>query len=189
MTQPLEEQEWIRKALQGDEKALQQLIDENYKTVERFARQIGAPQQDVQDIVQEVFIRVFRFLHKYSHGKFTTWLYSITYNVTKDYFRKAQREKRKRDRMMIHDKNDYIYEENWDLSEDAFILHRTIQMLDEKYRVPIVLFYFQDATIKEIAEIMNIGESTVKTRLKRGRERLKFALQKGGYDNESRALS
>lgn len=189
MAQPFEEKEWIRRALQGDEKAFQHLIDSNYKTVERFARQIGAPHQDVQDIVQEVFIRVFRFLHKYSHGKFTTWLYSITYNVTKDYFRKIKRENRKRDRMIIQDNNDFIYEENWDLSEDALILHKSIQKLDEKYRIPIVLFYFQDASIKEIAEIMNIGESTVKTRLKRGRERLKFALQRGGYDNESRALS
>lgn len=189
MVEQFEEKKWIRAAIEGDEKAYKFLIDNNYKMVERFARQIGAPPQEVQDIVQEVFIRVFRFLPKYTYGKFSTWLYSITYNVTKDYFRKQQRENRKMDRMADQGKNHFYYEENWDLSEDAALLHEAIQILDVKYRVPIVLFYFQELSIKDIAKVMNIGESTVKTRLKRGRERLKIALQKGGFNDESKALS
>jgi RNA polymerase sigma-70 factor (ECF subfamily) len=176
----------IQSALQGDDMAFHQLIDHYYLTVERFARQIGVREEDLQDVTQEVFIKVFRFLHKYSRGKFSTWLYSVTLNVSKDYFRKQKREKAKIDKT-INSSPETFYTENTDLTDDARILHKSIQILDEKYRVPIALFYFQEASIKEISAIMNLSESTVKTRLKRGKEKLKASLEKGGrmYEREA----
>ncbi|MDQ0258023.1 RNA polymerase sigma-70 factor (ECF subfamily) [Evansella vedderi] len=184
-----EEQEraWIEDALDGNDEAFQKIINAYHTTVERFARQIGVQDQDIQDVTQEVFIKVYRFLYKYSRGKFSTWLYSVTLNVSKDFFRKQKREKVK---MMkaIQEGPATFYEDNLDLSEDARVLHDAIQRLDEKYKVPIVLFYFHDASIKEIAVIMNSREATVKTRLKRGKDMLKKGLKEGGSINEPRAL-
>ncbi|MFA9557472.1 RNA polymerase sigma factor [Evansella sp. AB-rgal1] len=182
-----QEQQWIRDALDGDDQAYYDLIQSYHSTVERFARQIGVRDEDIQDVTQEVFIKVYRFLHKYSRGKFSTWLYSVTLNVAKDFFRKQKREKRKVQKT-IQEKPVTFYEENLDLSDDARILHETIQSMDEKYRVPIVLFYFHEASIKEISSIMGMRESTVKTRLKRGKERLKDCLEGGGLVYESKAF-
>ena len=177
----------IRNAQQGDEKAFHQLIHTYYITVERFARQIGVREEDLQDVTQEVFIKVYRFLNKYSRGKFSTWLYSVTLNVSKDFFRKNNREKTKVEKSIKSAPQSY-YVENMDLSEDAHLLHVTLHSLDEKYRIPIVLFYFHDASIKEISAIMKVTEGTVKTRLKRGKDRLKTSLEEGGHRYEPQAF-
>ncbi|ADU29689.1 RNA polymerase sigma factor [Evansella cellulosilytica] len=177
----------VQKALSGDEEAFKQLIATYQTTVERFARQIGVREEDLQDVTQEVFIKMYRFLHKYSRGKFSTWLYSVTHNVAKDSFRKLNREKSKVLKT-IQAQPSVFYEENLDLSEDAAILHKAIQCLDEKYRVPIVLFYFHEASIKDISAILAMREATVKTRLKRGKDQLKASLEEGGYEYESRAF-
>ncbi|UCZ54271.1 RNA polymerase sigma factor [Bacillus shivajii] len=181
------EKMWIRDALKGDDEAFRGLIDAYYATVERFARQIGVREEDLQDVTQEVFIKVYRFLDKYSRGKFSTWLYSVTLNVSKDFFKKNKREKQKL-KKTIQNHPPQFYEENLDLSEDAQILHDTLQLMDEKYRIPIVLFYFHEASIQEIAAIMSMRESTIKTRLKRGKERLRKQLEEGGHFHESRAF-
>ncbi|MBU9720776.1 MULTISPECIES: RNA polymerase sigma factor [Bacillaceae] len=177
----------IQETLRGNDEAFQELIDEYHLTVERFARQIGIREEDLPDVTQEVFIKVYRFLDKYSRGKFTTWLYSVTLNVAKDFFRKQKREKRKLEKT-IQENPEQFYQENLDLTEDAKILHETISQMDEKYRIPIVLFYFHDSSIKDIAAIMSMRESSVKTRLKRGKSLLKKSLEEGGYIYEPRAL-
>lgn len=175
-----EEKQLIHRALDGDDLAFNELIEAYYLTVERFARQIGVSENDLPDVTQEVFLRVYRFLNKYSRGKFSTWLYSITLNVARDYFKKAKREKRKVHKT-IQAGVDVAYENSLDLSADLKILHEAIQQLDELYRIPIVLFYFHDKSILEISSILKMKESTVKTRLRRGRSYLKTEMIKGGY--------
>ncbi|SDZ16409.1 RNA polymerase sigma-70 factor, ECF subfamily [Evansella caseinilytica] len=175
-----EERALLQQAAEGDDQAFHEIIKAYHTTVERFARQIGVREEDLQDVTQEVFIKVYRFIDKYTHGKFSTWLYSVTINVAKDFFRKQKREKEKW-KKTVAEKPVMHYEDDMHLSEDGERLHDALLNLDEKYKIPIVLFYFHDATIKEIADIMRMREATVKTRLKRGKERLKACLEKGGH--------
>ncbi|MFC0014011.1 MULTISPECIES: RNA polymerase sigma factor [Allobacillus] len=175
-----QEKRLIRQALEGNELAFRELIEAYYKTVERFARQIGVQENDLADVTQDVFIKVYRFLNKYSRGKFTTWLYSITLNVSKDLFKKQKRELEKH-KKLTHEPLTESYLENHSLTEDERILHSTILQMEDKYRIPIVLFYFHDQSITEIAAITKTKEATIKTHLKRGKERLKNALKEGGF--------
>ncbi len=89
------EEQLILRAKQGDDDAFQQLIEMHLKTVERFAFQLGVRSNEVEDVTQEVFIKVYRFLNKHTRGKFTTWLYTITLNVVRDLYRSEQRHKKK----------------------------------------------------------------------------------------------
>ncbi|MFB9973831.1 MULTISPECIES: RNA polymerase sigma factor [Allobacillus] len=179
----IQEKKLIRQALEGNDLAFRDLIEAYYKTIERFARQIGVQEDDLADVTQEVFIKVYRFLSKYSRGKFSTWLYSITLNVSKDLFKKQKRESEKRKKFSeLPSIESYV--ENHFLSENEQLLHNTIQQMEDKYRIPIVLFYFHDQSINEIAAITKTKEATIKTHLKRGKERLKEALKEGGYIDE-----
>ena len=65
-------------------------------------------------------------------------------------------------------------------------LHEAIQHLDEKYRHPIILFYFHDMSYGQIAEVLNVPMSTVKIRMMRGKGHLKNALQISGGENHGR---
>lgn len=179
----IQEKKLIRQALEGNDLAFRDLIEAYYKTIERFARQIGVQEDDLADVTQEVFIKVYRFLSKYSRGKFSTWLYSITLNVSKDLFKKQKRESEKRKKFSeLPSIESYV--ENHFLSENEQLLHNTIQQMEDKYRIPIVLFYFHDNRLTEIAAITKTKEATIKTHLKRGKERLKEALKEGGYIDE-----
>ncbi|MCA1057224.1 RNA polymerase sigma factor [Rossellomorea aquimaris] len=174
----MDESQLIEKAKHGDLTAYSQLIRDYSPIVERFAYQMGNNIDDIQDISQEVFIRVYRFLDGFTHAKFSTWLYKITLNVSKDFKRKDRQYTKRIQKVMnepreepSHDHKHFIREE-----EDR-VLHECIQMLDEKYRVPIILYYFHEKKYEEMAAILAINLSTLKTRLLRGKSLLKKMLE------------
>ena len=176
----------ITKAQQGDKKAYGDLMKLHYRTVEKFAFQCGVRLDDVPDVTQEVFIKLYRFLHHFKQDRFTTWLYKITLNTTKDYYRKESRERDKQQKIMTY--GEHIESNSAEISvfmlEEDKELHEAIIKLDEKYRMPLILFYFQDLTYNQIADILSITQSTVKTRLFRARGRLKIVIEElGGADN------
>lgn len=171
------EQLLLKRAATGDKEAYAELVRLHYKTVEKFSFQCGVHSNDIQDVTQEVFIKLYRFLAQFEQGKFTTWLYKMTLNTVRDYYRKEQREKRKRDKLQ-YESSSIVH-----MTTDDIALHEAILTLDEKYRMPIVLYYFHDCKYEEIAEILTISLSTVKVRLMRAKEQLKAILQQGGESN------
>ncbi|HET7627222.1 MAG TPA: sigma-70 family RNA polymerase sigma factor [Bacillales bacterium] len=176
----MSEQEWISRAKKGDLEAFDELMKGYYPQVERFAFQMGNPPDAVEDITQEVFIRVYRYLNRYSRGKFSTWLYKITLNVSKDMYRKRKSLLNKVNLLKHeYDGIESSAEEDLLRSESDRELHRLIQQLNDKYKIPVILFYFEEMRHDEISEILDIPVNTVKTRLLRGREQLRNALGKG----------
>lgn len=174
----LNEEELIAKAKDGNDHAFQQLIQLHYTTVEKFAYQLGNRRDEIEDITQEVFIRVYRFLDQFTQAKFTTWLYKITLNVTRDMARKRSQNLKKVFKFQHQPQEDHPQVETHLLqSEEDRMLHICLQTLNEKYRIPIILFYFHDKKYEEIAEIMSISLSTVKTRILRGKTMLKKAVE------------
>lgn len=173
------EDELIKKAKQGNLNAFGQLVELHYPVVEKFAYQLGNRQDEIEDITQEVFIRVYRFIDQFSKAKFSTWLYKITLNVTRDFARKRQSNLRKVFKVQQDLRNENYPEIEAAVirSDEDRILHLAIQKLDEKYRIPIVLYFFHEKKYEEIAEIMSITLSTVKTRILRGKTMLKKAME------------
>ncbi|RFU70171.1 sigma-70 family RNA polymerase sigma factor [Peribacillus saganii] len=177
----MNEEELIRRAQAGDKQALSDLIAMYYPAVERFAYQMGNTADEVQDITQEVFIKVFRFIHQFSHAKFSTWLYKITLNTSKDYSRKKSSYLKKLLRLQKERPSEVLNSEQFTLKgEEEKCLHECIQQLDDKYKIPIILFYFHDKKYEEIAEILGLNLSTVKVRILRAKEALKKRLQQYG---------
>lgn len=175
----MNELELIERAQKGDKNAYGELMSLHHRTVEKFAFQIGVKADDIQDVTQEVFIKLYRFLHQFQRDRFTTWLYKITLNSARDYYRKEQREKDKEDKIQ----EDVKYGLTTRSAESKILvfeedreLHEAIQLLDEKYRIPLALFYFQELTYEQIGDVMNIPLATVKTRLLRAKDQLKSAL-------------
>lgn len=175
------EDELIARAKQGDRQAFHDLVSLYYPIVERFAYQIGNPATQIEDVTQEVFLRVYRSLHQYSTGKFSTWLYTITLNISRDIFRKNKRNQekiRKLSRQPLPSSTE-IGDRLLKNAEHQQ-LHEVILRLKEKYRVPLVLFYFHEKTYDEIADILSMPTATVKTRVSRARKKLKIMLEASG---------
>lgn len=167
----------IKEAQNGNLSAYSELVKRFSPVVERFAFQLGASPRDIQDISQEVFIRVYRFLHQFTHSKFTTWLYKITLNVTRDFIKKENRYLFKAEKLAKEPfPTEELPEDMLFKEEEERLLHECIKKLDEKYRIPIILHYFHDKKYEEIQDILSLNLSTVKTRLLRGKNLLKKAL-------------
>ncbi|MGG0669356.1 RNA polymerase sigma factor [Sporosarcina koreensis] len=179
----MEEADLIVRAQNGEREAFAQLMNMHYRTVEKFAYQCGVRLDDIPDVTQEVFIKLYRFLPQFNQQRFTTWLYKITLNSARDYYRKEGRETAKEERMKKsgNESAQQSAEHQVLLFEEDRELHEAIVRLDEKYRIPLILFYFQNLTYQQIADVMNITMATVKTRIFRAKDSLKKEMDmKGG---------
>ncbi|MDN4609087.1 RNA polymerase sigma factor [Sporosarcina highlanderae] len=178
----MDEADLIVSAQNGDRAAFAQLMDIHYRTVEKFAYQCGVRIDDIPDVTQEVFIKLYRFLPQFNQQRFTTWLYKITLNTARDYYRKEGRETAKEDRLKREGKSTghQSAEHQVLLFEEDRALHEEILRLDEKYRVPLILFYFQDLSYQQIADVLNLTLATVKTRIFRAKDALKKEMSLNG---------
>ncbi|RSL34064.1 RNA polymerase sigma factor [Salibacterium salarium] len=174
--------ESIELARDGNKEAFHDIVHSHYQTVQRFAYQIGVKSEDVEDLTQEVFLKVYRSLHSFSGGTFTTWLYSITLNTARDMMRKQKRQDRKIEKMKQKQSSDKYA--TLEVSEEAMELHDLIRKLDEKYRIPLVLHYFHQQTYSEISEVTGTSESGVKTQVMRAKQQLKSQIEKEGTSHE-----
>ena len=80
----------VRRCRAEDESAWRTLYEENYRFVFRVARRLGTPEDEADDVAQEVFVIVLAKLDTFSDGKLTTWLYRITANVVSHHHRKRR---------------------------------------------------------------------------------------------------
>jgi RNA polymerase sigma-70 factor (ECF subfamily) len=143
--------------------------------LERFIRNRISNDQDVDDILQEVFLKIHNNLDSLiNDNKIHAWVYRITRNTIIDYYRK------KASIEFMEMPDDLMYEENdEDLSfnsEMALCLKTMIDSLPEKYKEALVLTEYQNLTIKEISEKTELSLSGAKSRVQRGRKMLKKML-------------
>ena len=150
----------IIKAKKGNKEAFINLIEENLISMYRVAKGILLSQEDIDDAIQNTILLSYKNINTLKKNEFfKTWLIRILinecnkiYNFNKKYI----------------DFNEI--KENYTNDEyENFDLKKAIQSLSEDLRLPIVLFYFEDMQISEIADLMNIPIGTVKSRLSRAK--------------------
>jgi len=128
-----------------------------------------------EDATQEIFLKVVLSIAGFNRkSKFSTWLYSITYNFCIDELRRLKKNK------MVFDVEGDIHGELPDDEEDNLTseanlvaLQATLDVIDEADRAILIMKYQDNMMVKEIADILSLSESAVKMRLKRAKEKFK----------------
>ena len=116
------------------------------------------------DIVQEVSYKVYKSIESLREPKyFNTWIMKIAINISTDFYNKKSKVVCMEQEELIS-KIDTTYEDK----DERIYLMECLDKLDDKYKKIIVLKYFDDLTFREIAEILDIPENTVKTHLYKG---------------------
>ncbi len=147
------------------------IIREHFNTVYRLALAQAGNVSIAEDITQDVFLRFIQSNTEFvSDEHIKAWLIRVTINCAKSVFRSA----------WFRTSVPLKEELSFDIPEKSEV-YFAVQDLPLKYRTVIHLFYYEDMNIKEIAQCTSSKESTVKSRLFRGRELLREKL-KGGYD-------
>lgn len=124
---------------------------------------------EAEDCAQEVFLKLYRSEISFdSQKEERAWLLTVTANICKNRLRSPWFSRRA-DRDIPEDMaDDFPDEEKTALAE--------VMKLPEKYRTPVHLFYCEEYSVKEISEITGVKESTIRTRLQRGRELLRISV-------------
>ena len=150
-----------------------------YTTVFRLVRQHNI----TQDLVQEIFIKVFYNLHKYKAvGSFNSWLYRIVVNQCYDYLRKQSKQSTLEEIEFIEKQ----YPENMILQkEQLHQLDQLLHQLDKTEYFVLLLRYVNELSYGEISEVLEIPLNEVRNKLHRSKRKLRqLATTKGGYFHE-----
>lgn len=166
----------IRQFIDGDQSAFQILVKRHKEKVRNIVYITMNNSALVDDIAQEVFITVYRNLKNFRfESQFTTWLYRITVNRCKDYLRKMNVRKIFSPLEEGNEVTEFSTpSENKDVSQ---IVMDAISKLPVKLRMPLILKDIEGFSYQEISETLKCEMGTVKSRIFRGRERLKELLQ------------
>ncbi|CAG9623306.1 sigma-70 family RNA polymerase sigma factor [Sutcliffiella rhizosphaerae] len=137
----------------------------------------------VEDILQEVFISCFINLEKFKgKSSYKTWLLKITANKCRDALKRwSFKNIIYKDTLDDGYKIEETPENIFTTKQEEYLVAIQLLKLPLKYREVIILFYYQELSIEEISNILNININTTKTRLYRGRERFKSLLEESGY--------
>ena len=185
----LEERDLINKILSGDQRSFKTFI-ENYKNLVAHItfKMIDNP-ADREDICQDVFINVYRNLAQFQfNSKVSTWVAKITYNICINHLRK------KRPELISSDNSEDV----WDSfqgdavqpdkfasqAETSDIITSMMNKLPETYRTLLTLYHIEGMSYREIGEITELPEGTVKSYIFRARKQLKDCLLKAFKKDE-----
>jgi RNA polymerase sigma-70 factor (ECF subfamily) len=129
-----------------------------------------------QDILQEVFVKVWKNIEQFdeSKGAFYTWLINIARYTAIDYLRSSQRKQRLKNQMVTG--NEYIEEKDGHVFAESRGLKAIVAKLEPKYREVIDLLYYYGHTQDEVSKILNLPLGTVKTRARAGLQILRNQL-------------
>jgi len=173
---------YIEKILAGDVSCFGIFLDRYDRQVYTLIFRIVGNKEDAEELTQDVFMKAFRSLNSFKReSKFSTWLYRIAYNTAISETRKRKQEVLSFDESRItnvseEDVNNVIG--NIDNTEQIEMLETALMILPTEERALILLFYMQEKSVEEIAEISGLSISNVKTRLFRIRKKLYVLLTK-----------
>lgn len=189
----MDETKLVRCMKAGDRQAFD-TVYETYKNILlRMAYLVSDSMDDAEDIVQETFVKCWMHIGELKKDTgFRPWLFQILYRTAYRYTKKSRREIPDKDAGMKADATDGVTALDQVLwSETERALQEAVHSLGFKHRAAVVLFYYNDMPVKEIAKVLGTSEGTVKSRLSHARRKLSENLKRleeggGVYEKEQK---
>jgi RNA polymerase sigma factor (sigma-70 family) len=158
--------------------SFEELVNEYGKAIFKYIFSLVKHKELAEDLYQEVLLSAYlAYSSIKEQGKYKSWLYTIAINKCRDYWRKENKSKQfwKEEvySYSVSFEAPFIPEEEVLHNFSAQQMAEKVSLLPEIYRNPIYLYYYHDMSLVEIAQTNNLPMSTVKTRMKRAKERLR----------------
>lgn len=163
----------LAKAKKGNNQAFIDLMQDEKVKLYRMAYIYTRNEQDALDVVQETVTKAWANIQSVKEEQyFSTWIMKICMNTALEMLRKSKK--------VVYLEESIVEQEKPHFSEEKMDLLKGIEHLEEKYKTVILLKYYRNLQTKEIAELLNCPEGTVKTNLHRGIQQLRKYVLKGG---------
>lgn len=165
--------ELVEKAKNGDNEAFNELIENNKLKMYKTAKAILNNEDDICDAIQETLISAYKNLNKLKENKFfSTWIIRILINKCYDIIAKNKKIGNVVDISEVQDVKTF------DKYDSDSVVAKALNEIDEDLKVVTVLYYYDGFSVKEISEMIDIPEGTVKSRLSRARDKLYIILKR-----------
>jgi RNA polymerase sigma-70 factor (ECF subfamily) len=181
----------VQQAKSGDLQAFQQLVALHSHKMYSAAYRVLNSKELAEDCTQEVFLKVYRNIANFNEkSKFSTWLYSVTINTAIDLQRK-QSKHTKRQTDEFEDYEDMPDSATHTPHRQAFldnlnqITQRALLQLSDDVRIAFLLRHHEGRSIKEISEILDVNDNTIKNRIFRAISQLRDILKPKVSDYET----
>ncbi|MFC1610643.1 RNA polymerase sigma factor [Myxococcota bacterium] len=176
----------LARARAHDPTAWRQLYQAHFDFVCGITRKLGTPPDEVEDVVQEVFLVVFRKLDSFQEGRFTTWLYRICANIVSD------RHRRRRRRQLLDTLRGWLGaapkpspEQQVEKAGAQQAVRQVLERMSPKKREVFTLFEIDGLSSEEISRCVGCPRATVRTRLFHARQEfVRIAQRQGVLDRE-----
>lgn len=174
--------ELIAKITAGNLHAFRLLVNRYERLVQRMVQRVVKDEDNVKDVCQEVFIKVYKNLGHFKQGsKLSTWIAQIAYTTSLDYLKSTQRRHHLTDE--LDDRHHHIEggpdpEQVLNQKELHTFMMQLINQLPDNYRLVVNLFHMDDYSYQEIVDITGLSAGTIKSHLFRARQLLKDKLAK-----------
>lgn len=167
------------------EEIIEWLMNEYGKSVVRLAFTFVKKEQIAEDIAQEVFIKCYQNLDTFrNESSYKTWIYRITVNLCKDRLKSWSFRNIILTEFFSNSKITHTTPESELLNmERKTDLSIKVLSLPIKYREVIILYYYEELSYNQIADLLDISVQTIKSRLHRGRLSLKKIIEEGGRND------
>lgn len=170
----MDDRVWIERAQKGDSDALAQLLRQHYAFLLKYMTKITFQPALAEDLTQETMMRCIEKIRLYNFtSKFSSWLITIGTNLYFDHTRRKKREKEWRDQEQA------LRQIKWSAgqkSEEWSDVLDSLGRLPDNVRIPIVLKHYYGYSYEEIADMLEIAEGTVKSRIHNGIKSLRKEL-------------
>ena len=175
----MEDKELIYKIQHGNKELLEELIKKYYDDIYKFCYYKTGNALISYDLTQETFLKLIKYIGTYKdRGKFKGYLITIAINVCNTYFTEKDTGIEKLD-------NNSNYEVKYDKKtnkiEQIDVIQKALNELPDKQKDVILLRYYEDLKIREIAKLLGEKVPTIKSRLKQGMEKLSKYLRKEDF--------
>lgn len=168
----------VDRAKKGDKKAFLELIEPLEKKIYIIAKSKINNVEDVKDVIQETLLLSFKNIKKLKDNtKFDAWIITILLNTCKKYYKSRKN--------IIHvpiEENSEVidHQDDYEQLNNNIDFFKYLNLLsDDTDKEIFILFYSNDYTTRQISEILNINENTVKTKLKRSRDKVQKYIERG----------
>jgi RNA polymerase sigma-70 factor (ECF subfamily) len=176
----------VERCLSGQEAAWEDLVKVHTRRVYSICYRFTNSDTEAQDLTQDVFLRVFKNLRSFRSGEglFVVWLTRLTRNLLIDHYRRTRMD---RATESIEDQTSALEENTAAIArtegmlagrEASELLQAALQKLSPELRETVILRDLEELEYREIAQILNVPEGTVKSRLNRGRSELAKVLRR-----------
>jgi len=176
----------VERCLGGEEAAWEDLVRVHTRRVYSICYRFTSSDPEAQDLTQEIFLRVFRSLKSFraGEGSFAVWLARLSRNLLIDHYRRTKLERAtdsiEEQLPMLEEKSSISARTDGLVAgrEASEVLQGALQKLSPELRETVILRDLEELEYREIAQVLNVPEGTVKSRLNRGRAELARILRR-----------